>query len=373
MLGSVRADRHLLAALGAVAGISLAGKVAAGVLIAAVVADRPAVCVVDALFEHHFLSHGRIVLLPGQVALIQHFAQNVQLTVAVSGSAVPLLALVHIHALGIGVEQGRVIGDTDETGALGGGQVPQLLAEIFRRGTLDAVAAPPQINLVEVILHDKVFVVFPLENLRPENLHDLSLNGDAFFTGVVLDELLGDGGAAELLVAAEEHIQAGLHGGDPVHTLMLIEPLILDGHGGVDQVFGNFINGRPLAVGGGINLLQQLDIAMVVHIIDKGGLLQVIIVQRPVGGLCQNVLLQIVSQGADEDRTADQHDQKNRRRRAEGNFQHGTGYGENHIQQLQRPVGIPLLPELLAPPGSFFVCHRVPPIEAGRACLVNPL
>ena len=112
---------------------------------------------------------------------------------------------------------------------------------------------------------------------------------------------------------------------------------------------------------------------MVVHIIDKGGLLQVIIVQRPVGGLCQNVLLQIVSQGADEDRTADQHDQKNRRRRAEGNFQHGTGYGENHIQQLQRPVGIPLLPELLAPPGSFFVCHRVPPIEAGRACLVNPL
>ena len=255
MLGSVRADRHLLAALGAVAGISLAGKVAAGVLIAAVVADRPAVGVVDALFEHHFLSHGRIVLLLGQVALIQHFAQNVQLTVAVSGSAVPLLALVHIHALGIGVEQGWVIGDADEAGALGSGQILKLLAEILRRGALDAVAATPQVNLVEVILHDQVFVVFPLENLRPENLHDLSLNGDAFFTGVVLDELLGDGGAAELLVAAEEHVQAGLHGGDPVHALMLIEPLVLNGHGGVNQVFGNFVNGRPLAVGGGINLL----------------------------------------------------------------------------------------------------------------------
>ena len=228
---------------------------AAGVLIAAVVADRPAVGIVDALFEHHFLRHSCVVFLLGQVALIQHFAQNVQLTVAVPSGTVPLLALVHIHALGIGVEQGRVIGDTDEAGALGGGQVPQLLTEILRRGALDAVAAPPQINLVEVILHNKVFVVFPLENLRPENLHDLSLDGDALFTGVVLDELLGDGGAAELLVAAEEHIQAGFHGCDPVHALMLIESLVLNGHGSVNQVFGNFVNGRPLTVGGGVNLL----------------------------------------------------------------------------------------------------------------------
>ena len=70
---------------------------------------------------------------------------------------------------------------------------------------------------------------------------------------------------------------------------------------------------------------------MVVHIIDKGGLLQVVIVQRPVGGLRQNILLQIISQRADKDRTANQHDQKHRRRRADSDFQHGTGYGEDHI------------------------------------------
>lgn len=134
---------------------------------------------------------------------------------------------------------------------------------------------------------------------------------------------------------------------------MLVEPLVLNGHGSVNQVFGNLVNGRPLTVGGGINLLQQLDIAVVVHIINEGGLFQIVVIQRPVGGLRQNILLQIISQRADKDRTADQHDQKHRRRRADGNFQHGTGHGEDHIQQFQRPVGIPLLPELLAPPGLF--------------------
>src|SRR5699024_4604210 len=89
----------------------------------------------------------------------------------------------------IGVEQRGVIGNADQAGAFGNGQVLQLFAEILSRCTLDTVAAPAQIDLVEIILHDQIFVVFPLKQLGTENFHNLTLHGDAFFTGMVLDKL----------------------------------------------------------------------------------------------------------------------------------------------------------------------------------------
>ena len=68
MLGCIGADRGQAATEGAVPGITVAGKVAAGAFVAAgaVFADRPAVFIGNAGFEHHFLGQCLVIFLPGQ-------------------------------------------------------------------------------------------------------------------------------------------------------------------------------------------------------------------------------------------------------------------------------------------------------------------
>ena len=370
MLGSIGFHGGGAAADGTVAHVPLAGEVAAGILIAALVvaAHRPPILGGDALLEDHFLIDRFLIFFVRQVALVVHLAEHVQLAVAVPLRAVALLAFVLVNALGIGVEEGRVIGDADEAGALGGGQALQLLAEIFRRRALDAVAAPTQIDLIEVILHNEVFVVLLFKELSPENLHHLPLDGDALLLGQVLHQLLGDGGAAELLIAAEEHIQAGLHRGNPVHTLMLIEPLILNGHRRVNHGLGDLVQAGPLPVGGGVNLLELLNIAAVIHIINKGGTGQVIVVHGPVAGLPQNVVLEIVAQRTRKNGAADEQNQQHRRRRADGNLDEGKNPGAGGVQELDQPVRIPVLSGFFPSPVKKMVfCHRNTSVKQGPA------
>ena len=290
-LGGVLVHRGPAAALGAEIVIALLVEGDHGGGIAAAVALGPAVLRGDALLEDHLLGHGLVILLLGQVALVQHFGKHVELAVPVPARAVPDLALILKGILGVGVEQRGIVGDADEAGALRHRQALELLAEIGGSRALDAVAALAQKDPVQVLVHDDVFVVFLFKHLGPEDLHDLSLHGDACFLAHVLDELLGNGGAAELAVSAEEHIHAGLYGGDPVHTLVLVEPLVLNGHGGVDQVLGNFVQGGNLTVGGGINLLELLNISVAVHIVKERGLFQIVVIDGPVGGLGKNIVL----------------------------------------------------------------------------------
>ena len=362
MLGGVLADGSLIAAPGAEIQVALAGIGAHRAAVAAVVAHRPAVGLVDAVLEYQGLIVGGDILLVRQVALVQHLAQDAFLAVAVALLAVAHLALVHIHAGGVGVEQRGVIGNADQAGTLRHGQALQLLAEVSGGGGLDAIAPLAQVDAVEVLLHNDVFVVFLFQQLRAENLHHLSLHGDALFIGGILDQLLRDGGAAELGVAAKEHIGAGLHGGDPVHALMLVKPLVLDGDGGIHQRLGDLIPGGGLAVGGGINLLKQLDIAVAVYVVHVGGLFDIVILIRPVLGLLQNVVLKIFRQCAHKHHAADQADQQHRRRRADGDLGGGKHRGAGGINQLYRPVRIPFLADFF--PSSivlFLICHRKPP------------
>ncbi len=233
----------------------------------------------------------------------------------------------------------------------------QFLAEVFRRGALNAIAALAQIDTVQVLLHNHVLVVIPLTDLGPENLHDLPLNGDTLVAGGVLHQLLGDGGTAELVAASEEHIETGLHRGDPVHALMLVETLVLNGHHRVDHGLGDFIQIGPLAVRGSINLLKLLNISGGVHIINKGSLLQNVVIQGPVGCLCQNIVLQIVAQGAHKHRTTDYNDQQHRGRRHHRHLHSGKGQGAGSVDKLNQPVGIPFLAELFSPFGLLFFFH----------------
>ena len=364
MLGSIGLDAGGAAADGAVAHIAVAVKVLPGCFVAAlgIAAHGPAVLVGNALLEHHLLIYSFLVFLVGEVALVVHLAEDVQLAVAVSPRAVPLLALVLVDAYGIGIEQRGVIGNADEAGALSRGQALQFLAEILCRRALDAVTATAQIDLIEVILHNEVFVVLPFKELGPENLHDFPLNGDALLLGQVFHQLLGNGGAAELLVSAEEHIQAGFDGGDPVNTLMLVKPLVLNGDSGMHQILGNLVQGCPLAIRGGVDLLKLLNITIAVHIVNKGSPFQVIVLHGPVACLLQNIILKIVAQSSHKHRAADQHDQQHRRSRADGDLNKGKGHGTGGIHQLDQPVGIPLLPGLFPSPFKKVIfCHRIPP------------
>src|SRR5699024_3898646 len=120
-------------------------------------------------------------------------------------------------------------------------------------------------------LHDLVFVIvfFQLQSL--ENLQKLSLDGDIVVLGDVLDELLGDGGAAEGVFHAQEHVHESAYSAVPVHALVGIEVVILNGHGGVLHVQGDLVQGDPLpalrAVKGG----ELLVVAVVVRIPDGAG------------------------------------------------------------------------------------------------------
>ena len=96
---------------------------------------------------------------------------------------------------------------------------------------------------------------------------------------MVLDELLSNRGTAECLIAAEEHVQACLDCGNPVHALMFVKALVLNGHRSIHQGLGDFIQRGPLAISRRVNLLELLNISVVIHIINKGGPLQIVILQ----------------------------------------------------------------------------------------------
>ena len=348
------------AALGAVVIAALPCREGGhGPLIAAggVFTDGPLIFIRNTGFEHHFLCNRFCVLEFRQVALIVHLTQHVQLTPAVPLTTGPLLTLILINGFGIGIEQRGVVGNTDQAGAFRNRQTLQLLAKILGSSTLDTVAALAQVDPVQIFLQDQILVVFPFKYLGTENFHHLSLNGNTLFLGNVLHQLLGNGGAAEVGVAAEEHVDAGFHRGNPVNTLMLVKPLVLNGNGGIDQRLGNVLQLRPLAVNGCGDLLQQLNLAVTIHVISKGSFLNIIVADGPVSSLRQDVLLQIVTQGANKDNSTDQSDQHNRQCGADGDLKNGKHHRPKGVDNLQQPVGIPLLPGFLRSPFLIFVRH----------------
>ena len=139
---------------------------------------------------------------------------------------------------------------------------------------------------------------------------------------------------------------------------MLIKALVLNGHRGIDQVLRDLVQSGNLPVRGGINLLQLLNIAVAVHIIKEGGLFQIVVINRPIRSFLQDIVLQIIPQGAHKDHAADQQNQRNRQRRANGDLHHRQCRAAQGIEGLQRPVGIPLLPQLLSPfLFGIFICH----------------
>ena len=223
----------------------------------------------------------------------------------------------------------------------------------MQRGGLDAVLGPAEVDGVEVPFHNGILVIGLLELLRPEDLFDLSLDGDGVIARDVLDELLGDRRAAEGGAGAKEHIGAGLDGGDPVHALMLIEALVLDGDGGMHQILGNFLDICPTAVGIGIDLLIKPDLALRVHIMDERGLIQAEILLIK-GDAWDDVLLQIVARGAHQHEAAHNTHQKHCGHTAQRNLQQRERRHPRRTKHADQQRKIPLLTFHFL---TFFHCH----------------
>ena len=199
--------------------------------------------------------HGLVVLGLVDAPQLQHLAQNQRCAVLV------------VLQIAVGIVGRGVVGDGDQAGALGQIQLRQLLAEVVlgRRG--HAVAALSQVNIVEVPLQNLLLGVSLVKVQGGKDLQNLPFYRHIVVLGGILDELLGDGGAA-LNIAAGEHEQHPLEGTLPVDAVVLPERLVLDGHGGVDQIIWDLLKVDQLAV------FCSME-GQVLHIFPRSGILMI--------------------------------------------------------------------------------------------------
>ena len=199
--------------------------------------------------KDQLLGHRRVVLLLADVTLIQHLIEDVLLAVLVALDVGHLFARLRVgdDQVQVGVIDGGVVGDADQAGALGQRQLGDVLAEILIGGRIDAPAVLPQIDIIQVPLQGLLLGVVAVKVQRPEDLQDLPLHRHLVLLSHIFDELLGDGGAA-LDIATGEHGEHSSGGPEPVHAVVVVKPLVLDGHRRMDQVFRDIRIGHPFAV-----------------------------------------------------------------------------------------------------------------------------
>ena len=313
----------------------------AGIITVIVLAFVGNIHLIDAIFEDHLLGNGRVIGFLGDPAFLFHDPEGILLA-----DTVPLRTGHHFSVVlkrfGIRIEDRRIVGNADQTGTFRSCQILQLFTEVGGSSGLNAVTALAHIDGIEIPFHDHIFIVTALELLGPEDLQNLPLHSDTVFFRQILDQLLGNGGTAKLGTAAKEHIGAGLHRCDPVHTLMLVKTLVLDGDSRIDQILGDLLIDSPLTVRGGVYLLQFLDLSLRILIIHKGSLIQIVIIQIH-SGIGNDILHQIGASNADKHQYTDHADQQCGGYSTDSDLEHSKSRFPDSMQNLQGQSRLPLL------------------------------
>ena len=202
------------------------------------------------LYKDQFLSHRRVVLLPADHPLLQHLVEDDLLAVFVPLAGVPDFIRVETPGAGEGVGPvfGRVVGNADKAGALGQGELRNRLAEISHGSRSHPLELAAQGDGVQVVGDGVLLGVVLGKPEGPDNLSDFPLDGGLIIVGLVLNQLLGDGGTAGNLLASE-HGDHSPTRPPPVHAGVGPEAPVLDGHSGVNQVFGNLLKVGPHRAG----------------------------------------------------------------------------------------------------------------------------
>ncbi len=137
-----------------------------------------------------------------------------------------------------------------EGGRLGQRELRGVLREVTLCGRLDAIRARAVVDGVEVHEQDVVLAVALLHLDGKIRLAHLAFQGDAVHfrdEDGVAHELLRDGGRA-LQVAAHQVVHEGAGDAHQVHAAMLVEALVLGGHGALQGVGTDLVDGHRLAV-----------------------------------------------------------------------------------------------------------------------------
>ena len=239
----------------------------------------PGVCPAGALAlvldKDQLLSYRLVILLPGDILLLQHLVEDDLLPVLIPLPAAP--NLLGVEALGagegVGAVSGGVVGNSDETGTLGQSELRHRLAEVALSGrphplVLPALKVASQRDGVQVVGDGVLLGVVLGEAEGSDNFGDFPLDSGFVVVGLVFNELLGDGGAAGNLLAGE-HGQHGPACPPPVHAGVGPEAPVLNGHGGVNQVLGNLLKVHPHRAGqivqlGHLHILPGV-LVLVVH------------------------------------------------------------------------------------------------------------
>ena len=201
------------------------------------------------------------------IALVVHLAQD------------GFLSLLVGDFVKEGVVGCRLVRDTDDRCALGQCQIPDILVKIAVGRCLNAPGTLAEIDGVEVPFDDLFLIITLFQLKRTENLAQFALDRDLFLARQVFDELLGDRRAAIGIVVGEE-LQKSAACTVPVHALVLVKALILNGDKGLLHIPGNVVIVDPLAVLAGGQGGHLLPVAVAVLIVDRAGLCQLIVVER---------------------------------------------------------------------------------------------
>ena len=183
------------------------------------------------------LGYGGVVLILGDGPDAQHVAEN--LVAAVDG---------HIGVDGGVVVRGRV-GQADEQRGLGERELAGILGEVRLGGGLDAVSAMSVVDGIEVHHEDLILGEDLLHLHGDESLAHLALDGLVkllFGQDSVAHELLGDGRGA--FGSAGELCQDGASDADDVDAVMLVETLVLDVDGALEDPLGDLVGRDALTI-----------------------------------------------------------------------------------------------------------------------------
>ena len=167
-----------------------------------------------------------------------------------------------VHA---GVEQARVVDHADQHRGLLGGEVLGVDVEVGLAGGLDPVRAAAEVDRVQVVGEDLLLRHLLVDLVRQEQLPELA--GDRLLGVQVhdLDVLLGDGGAALQVAAAQDHPGRPEHAADGDAPVGPEVPVLGRDHAVLD-VLRDLLEGQRLPVLD--REAAQLGLAVVV--VDEG-------------------------------------------------------------------------------------------------------
>ena len=158
---------------------------------------------------------------------------------------------------GDGIELGGILGNAGYNCALRQGEILELLVEVALCGHLDTKSIAPEVDRVEVVGDDELFVhrLFQLDGEILLLKLALQLRTEALLASavedIIFDKLLRDGGAASGGGISRQYACRRTQDGTHIYAVVLPEARVLYGDEGIDHILRYLVICCLLPVGAG--------------------------------------------------------------------------------------------------------------------------